>query len=184
MKKQIWMLAALTLAAATHAETAVTKRAVPLQAAAQSDAATLATLEQDTRVEVLARKGAWNQVKAPPGQTGWVRMMSLQYETAPGTAKTESEAANPLGGLTSLLTSGRTENSATVTTGVRGLTEEDLENAEANQKELEKMKKYGIGKEAGQSFAKRSKLAPVAMDYLEAPKPAPAAEPEFQPSGG
>jgi hypothetical protein len=186
MNKRMTMLAALwmggLMAGQAHADMATTIKAVPLQAAAQSDSATLATLEQNARVEVLGRKGAWNQVKAT-GHTGWVRMMSLRLETAPGTPAS-SAPANPLGALTGLLSSGRTENSATVTTGVRGLSEEDLQKAEANQKELEKMKKFGVDKKAGQAFAKRSKLAPAKMDYLPEPQPAATPEPDYSQAGG
>lgn len=176
MKRLTTLFAGLALAGLVHAETALTKRAVPLQAAASADSAVLATLEQDTRVEVLARKGAWNQVKAP-AQTGWVRMMSLKVEGAGGEAKAGSvSGANPLGGLANLLGSGRSDNNATVTTGVRGLSAEDLANAQANEQELEKLKKFSVGKQAGQAFAKRSKLAASSHDYLEAPKPAATQE--------
>lgn len=180
MKRLTLALAGLLAAGMAQAESALTSRAVDLLAEAQSDAATIATLAEHTRVEVLVRKGAWNQVKTAAGQAGWVRMMSLKVETSGSTASAPS--SNPLGGLTSLLSSGRSDNSATVTTGVRGLTEEDLQNAQANPDELEKMRKFGVDKKAGQSFAQRSKLAPMTMEYL--PEPAPVSNPEPNPEGG
>jgi len=167
MKRWILMLAGL-LAAAAHAETALTSRATELQALPQSDAATLATLAENSRVEVLARKGAWSQVKTAGGQTGWVRMLSLKAEGGPQPA-----SANPAGALGSLLGAGRTSNTATVTTGVRGLSEEDLQNAQANPAEVDRMQKYAVDKNAAQAFAQRSKLNAAKIDYL--PEPAPAA---------
>jgi len=167
MKRWILMLAGL-LAAAAHAETALTGRATELQAQPQSDAATLATLPENSRVEVLSRKGAWSQVKTAGGQTGWVRMLSLKAEGG-----AQSPAANPAGALGGLLGAGRTSNTATVTTGVRGLSEEDLQNAQANPAEVDRMQKYAVDKNAAQVFAQRSKLNAAKVDYL--PDPAPTA---------
>lgn len=168
MKTVAMALAGLLAAGAALAESALTNRATALQAQAQSDAATIASLPENTRVEVLARKGAWSQVKAG-GQTGWVRMMSLKPE---GAVQQAPASGNPLGGLGSLLSAGRTSNSATVTTGVRGLGEEDLQNAQANPAELEKMQRYSVDRNTAQAFALRSRLAPAKVDYL--PEPAPA----------
>ena len=170
MKRWILMLAGL-LAGAAHAESALTSRATELQAQPQSDAATVTTLAENTKVEVLTRKGAWSQVKTASGQTGWVRMLSLKPEAGAPPAPAAS-SANPVGALGSLLSAGRTSNTGTVTTGVRGLSEEDLQNAQANPAEVEKMQKFSVDKNAAQSFAQRSKLVPVKVDYF--PEPAPA----------
>lgn len=167
------VLAGLLAAGAAQAETALTSRTTQLQEQAQSDAATLASLPEDTRVEVLGRKGAWSQVKSASGQTGWVRMMNLKPE-AGGAQQAAPASANPLGALGSLLSSGRTSNTATVTTGVRGLSEEDLQNAQANPAEAEKMQKYAVDKDAAQAFAQRNKITPNKVEYL--PEPAQAAQ--------
>ncbi len=173
MKKLAFALAAMLAAGIALAESALTNRATELQAQAQSDSAVIATLSENTRVEVLSRKGAWTQVKTAGGQTGWVRMMSLKPESEGAAQAAPAQAsANPIGALSSLLSSGRTANSATVTTGVRGLSEEDLQNAQANPAELEKMQKFGADKNAAQAFAQRSKLSAANVDYL--PEPAPA----------
>lgn len=188
MKNRMWVLAAalpVALAAgAAHAESALTAREVALQAEAQADAPTLATLAAETKVDVLLRRGAWSQVKTGAGQTGWLRMMSLKAAPNPNAAPTQTASANPLGALGGLLNAGRSDNSATVTTGVRGLSEEDLQNAQANPAELEKMQKFGVDKKAGQAFAQRSKLAPASVEYL--PEPAPQAAPTsvHNPEGG
>lgn len=161
------LLPALLTVSAACAEPAQTTRDTELQAQAQADAATLATLPQNTQVDVLRRSGAWSEIKTATGQTGWVRMLSLKLEGAgavPSVAA--SGTANPIGALGNLLVSGRSSNSATVTTGVRGLTEEDLKNAQANPSELEKMKKFAIGKTAAQTFAQRTKVTPTRIEYL------------------
>lgn len=169
MKRWILMLAGL-LAGAAWAESALTSRSTELQAQPQSDSAVISTLAENTKVEVLARKGAWSQVKTATGQTGWVRMLSLKPETSGQPAAASS--SNPVGALGSLLTAGRTSNTGTVTTGVRGLSEEDLQNAQANPAEVEKMQKFSVDKNAAQSFAQRSKLSPSKVDYLPEATPA------------
>jgi hypothetical protein len=175
------MLGCLT----AKAEPAVTRRAVDLLAQAQSDAALLAALSKDTKVEILARKGAWSQVRTAAGQTGWVRMLSLQGEAQPDAAAPAQAAANPLAGLGTLLSSGRTENTATVTTGVRGLSEEDIQNAQAKPDELEKLKQFTADQKTAQAYAVRSKLTPAKIEYMAAPA-APASPPSNEPgySGG
>jgi hypothetical protein len=164
MKNFSILLMALSLAAAVHAEPAYTTRATDLQAQAQSDAATLVSLPENAKVDVLRRMGAWDEVKTSAGQTGWVRMLNLRFDS--GSSK-GSGAAGTLNALNGLLSTGRTSNTATVTTGARGLDNEDLQNATPNPAELEKMKQYAVTKEAAQSFARRSKLSAVQMDYLQ-----------------
>jgi hypothetical protein len=80
-----------------------------------------------------------------------------------------SSNGNPLGALNNLLSSGRTSNAATVTTGVRGLSEEDLQQAQANPAELDKAQRFMADRNAAQSFAQRSKLSPVKVEYLAEP---------------
>lgn len=171
MKMLTLALAGLMAAGASQAEPALTNRATDLQAQAQSDSATIASLPENTRVEVLGRKGAWTQIKTASGQSGWVRMMNLKPEG--GTQQVPATAANPLGALGSLLSAGRTSNTATVTTGVRGLGEEDLQNAQANPAELEKMQKQRVDKSVAQAFAQRNRLLPVKVEYLPEPAPMP-----------
>jgi hypothetical protein len=177
------MLPLLLATGCAHAEPAQTMRAVELQAQAQSDASTLATLPPNTKVDVLRRSGAWSEIKTASGQTGWVRMFSLKLEpgaTAPTGGTTSSGAANPIGALGNLLASGRSTNTATVTTGVRGLSEEDLKNAQANPAELGKMQKFATDKAAAQAFAQHNKLTPAKVDYLPEPAPVRTESPRME----
>lgn len=170
MKRLPLAFAALLTAGAAHAESALTSRATELQAQAQSDAASIVSLPENTRVDVLVRKGAWSQVKTAAGQSGWVRMLALKPEGAATAAPASGSAgSNPLGALNNLLSSGRTSNSATVTTGVRGLSEEDLQQAQANPAELDKAQRFVADRNAAQSFAQRNKLSPLKVDYLAEP---------------
>jgi hypothetical protein len=53
----------------------------------------------------------------------------------------------------------------TVTTGVRGLDAEQINNAQPNAAELGKMASFAATKEASSSFAKRAKLQARQVDY-------------------
>ena len=150
-------------AAAAHAEPALTTRATDLMAQAQADAAKVASLPENTKVDILRRVGAWSEVKTSAGQ-GWVRMLSLKPESA-GAAATGSGGSG-LGSMISGLT-GRTSNSATVTTGVKGLNKEDIANANSNPEEFKKMQKYAVSKDAGRTFAQRTKLSANSVEYLK-----------------
>jgi hypothetical protein len=183
MKKHVLTVTMWLVAGHTLAEPARTVRPSALQAQSHSDAVTLATLPENTRVDVLRRTGAWSEVKTTTGQSGWVRMLNLRFEGGVAQrAGNERSATNPVGALTGLLSSGRASGAATVTTGVRGLTEEDLQNARANPAELKKMQKFAVERHTAQAFGQRSKLAPAQIEYLT--EPAPLQQTTFSATGG
>ncbi|MGZ3238305.1 MAG: hypothetical protein ACXWIN_09045 [Burkholderiaceae bacterium] len=165
MKSSSFLFIALCATAMAHAESALTVRATDLQAQGQSDAATLTTLPENTKVDVLRRVGAWDEVKTSAGQTGWVRMLNLRFDV--NNAAKANGTAGSLNALSGLMSTGRTSNTATVTTGVRGLTEEDLKNANANPAELEKMQRFATDKAAAERFAQRTKLVAAKVEYLQ-----------------
>jgi hypothetical protein len=191
MNKLNWVMAGLLLAGFAQAQTqtptqtrtapqaqaqaamALTSRSTELHAQPQSDSASIATLDVNTRLEVLSRKGAWSEVRTAAGQVGWVRMMGLSAEAGAAPAA----SGNPLAGLGSLLSSGRNDNAATVTTGVRGLSAEDVQNAQANPAELQQMQKFAADRNTANAFGKRARLAPATLDYLPAPASSPAMQP-------
>ena len=147
--------------ALVQAETARVKQAAELHADSQSDSATLASLPDGAAVEVLQRRGAWTQVKAS-GQTGWVRMMSLRFDSASG-APAGSNPGNAIAQLGSL---GRKSNSGTETNAVRDINEEDLRNAQPNPVAFQKMQQFATDKNAAQTFARKAKLNASQVAYL------------------
>jgi len=169
-RKTMLVLAGLLAAGIVQAEPALTGRATELMAQAQSDAAVVASLPENTRVEVLGRKGAWSEVRTASGQSGWLRMAMLK----PTNAAAAPSSSNAIGTLQNLLSSGRTSNTATVTTGVRGLSEKDLQNAQANPAELEKMQQFAVDRRTAAGFAQRNRLVPQSLEELPAPTAAPA----------
>jgi hypothetical protein len=143
------------------ADPAVTVRSTELKAQPMSDAATIATLPEKTKIETLKRQGAWIQVKSIEGKTGWVRMLSVRL------GDSEAPKSDGLGGL---LSKRNASSSGTVTTGVRGLSEEEITATHPNPSEVEKMESFTVNKSQGQKFAASGKLKSQNVDYLVSPK--------------
>ncbi len=146
-------------------EQAFTNRSTDLRERGSSDARAVATLPENTPVTVLARAGGWTRVEAS-GKSGWVNVFHLRFPATIESSKSSGGGSNPLSGLTSFLGGGRqTEKRATIaTTGIRGLSPEDLKNAEPDAAALAKAQTYRADKPAAERFAREGKLATVSVD--------------------
>jgi hypothetical protein len=154
----------LCLAPAAWAqEQAFTNRSTELKDKAAESARTLATLPENTEVKVIARGGAWTNVQAG-GQAGWVRVFHLRFP-AVVTSSSSSSSGGFLGGLTGMLGGGQGSKQATIaTTGIRGLSPEDLQNASPDPQALATMKGYRCDKPAAERFAHDGKLVAQNVD--------------------
>ena len=142
------------------AEPATVIRATDLKKEPATDSATVAALAENTAVEVLERKSGWTRVKAAGGE-GWVRMLALRYK--PGTAKAGDSGAKEIYNVA------RTGSSGTqTTTGVRGLSAEQIGNAQPNLGELNKLKEFAADRGAASGFAAEGGLSAKPVEY---PKP-------------
>lgn len=145
------------------AEIAYVVRPTEMKQEPLTDATTLASLSEKSPVEILQRQGGWARVKSPSA-SGWVRLLSLRFNPASG------EGQKGDSGIKSLFNVALTGSSGTVVaTGVRGLSEEDLKNAQPNPQELKKMRSYAVGKSEAQEFSKVAKLVPQRIDFVPAP---------------
>ena len=150
------LLALLLLPLFCHAEPATLVRAAELKSEPATDAATLATLPENASVESLERKGGWTRIKAGNAE-GWVKMLALRYGDSGKRGDT---------GLAQLFNVARTGSSGTqVTTGVRGLDEEQLARAQPNAAELAKLNRFAVEREAAGNFAAQGKLSATSVDY-------------------
>lgn len=168
MKKALIILVfawiAPTLTPALAAEGGYTARATELKQEPFIDAPTLGKLPVKSRVEILGRRGGWLKVKADGGE-GWLRMLSLRMDPR---AEPEGGRKGDLG-IGSLVNVARTGSSgATVTTGVRGLSEEDLKNAQPKPEEMKKLQTFAADKAQAEMFAGEAKLIPQRIDYMAA----------------
>jgi hypothetical protein len=125
------------------------------------DAKMVGSLTAGDKVEILGKQGGWLQVKGTKG-SGWVHMLSVRRgEARKGTV----DAAGVLG-----LASGRAGTGRVVaTTGIRGLSEEDLKAARYDEAELKKDEAYGVTQAEARKFAAQGKLVARKVEYL--PKP-------------
>lgn len=163
MKRIFVCLLVCCLPLLTYADqTAYTVRSTELRQKPYSDAASIATLAEKTSVSVLQRQGGWNKISSSQGE-GWVKMLDLRA----------SDAATKKGdtGLGSLFNIGRSGSSGTtVATGVRGLSEEDLKNAQPNPAELAKLQNFAANKAQAEKFARSGKLKTQTLDFVPAPQ--------------
>jgi hypothetical protein len=126
-----------------------------------NDAQTLTTLLPRSRVEVLSRQGSWTQVKSDT-RSGWVKMLSLQLEKS---GQSNKRSDNGLGALFNVASTGR--SGSTVTTGVRGLSEEQLKNSKPDPQALQAAKRYAVNRTEAQRYAADGKLQAQSIDYLD-----------------
>lgn len=162
------LLLALLAAAALPAlaqEQAFTNRATELRERASSEARVLAPLPAETPVKVLARSSGWTQVQAGQ-QTGWVRVFHLRF---PASVEASSSSGGALGGLSSMLGFGRpkTQEAKIATIGIRGLSQEDLQNANPNPEAVRRMQSYRADRAAAERFAREAKLAAAQVAYVD-----------------
>jgi hypothetical protein len=136
-------------------------KADDLKAEPFRDAKTVGSLTPGDNVEILEKQGGWFQVKSAKG-SGWVRMLSIRRGEA---RKGSGDAAGVLG-----LASGRAGTGHVVaTTGIRGLSEEELKAAKYNETELKKAESFTVTEAEARRFAAEGKLVARKVKYLSAP---------------
>jgi len=107
----VLVAAALAAAIACAAQSGVVLRNEELRREPFIDAAVLALVPKDARVEVLREQGAWSLVKSA-GKQGWVRSLSLRLGTA---------ASSQSSGLLALESGRSGSGNAIATLGIRGV---------------------------------------------------------------
>lgn len=157
----LFLLAVGSAAIGASSDVGQTIRSVELKDQPNADAASLATLPEKTHVEILKRQGAWLQVKAASG-SGWLRMLTIRGEGGPDA---KSSGGGGLKALGSLVTTG-SSGTAPVATGVRGLSAEDLANAQENPAELAKLQSMAADAAQARSFAGQAQLKVQTIAYL------------------
>ena len=144
------------LALAGEAGTALktdTLRAEPF-----ADAKSVGSLTKNDVVGIVNKKGAWLQVKSKKS-TGWVRLLSVKRGGA--------TKSNQVGGLASVA-SGRAGTGKVVsTTGIRGLSAEELKAAQFNEAEMKKLESYELTSNDGKQFASSGGLTIAPIAYLK-----------------
>ena len=149
----------LLLPALALAETGTVLKDDALRAEPFADARSTGNLKRNDAVEILEKKGAWLRVKSGK-QSGWVLLLSVRR----GSATQGNEAAGVLG-----LASGRAGTGQVVsTTGVRGLSAEELKAASFNEAEVQKMESYSVSADQARQVAGDGGLKNRKLDDLGA----------------
>lgn len=147
-------LAAPILVLAGESGTAI--KADVLRAEPFADAKTDGNLNKNDAVDILGKKGAWLQVKSKSA-SGWVRILSVKRG---GTSTS--------GGSIADIASGRAGTGKVVsTTGIRGLSAEELKAAKFNEYEMKKMDSYAVNASDAQKFALAGGLTSTQLSYLK-----------------
>ena len=162
MKYLVKIAIIIALGANIHAlagDSATAIKIDSLRAEPFADAKTVGSLNKNESIEILSKKGAWLQVKSKKS-TGWVRLLSVKRGGASSSGSSIADVA-----------SGRTGTGKVVaTTGIRGLSAEELKTAKFNEVEMKKMESHTLIPSDGQSFASAGGLNATKMTYLPGAK--------------
>jgi hypothetical protein len=153
---------ALCIAAAAAAEDGAVIRADELKATPFIDGATAMKVPANQPVTIVGRKGGWVQVQVN-GQTGWLRMLNVRL--AAGSSPAQGQASVRSASLLRTGSSGRT-----VTTGIKGLGEEDLKNASPDPAQLAALAALAVPSTEASANAQASGLVEQRVDYLDQKK--------------
>jgi hypothetical protein len=148
------------------AETGTLRTQADLFAAPYRDAKLVTQLNTNTRVNVLERRGAWIRVTtADAQQSGWVRLHQVRVGEGAGQKASGAEGASM---LRNVAQTGRSGSQGIVaTTGVRGLSEDQLKNAQPNPQAVQSLDQYRASPDAARRLAVNAKLkSNVGIDFL------------------
>ena len=154
------LLASTVFSALAVAESGSLLKDDVLRARPFGDAEIIANLNAQDKVEVSLRKGAWANIQTPAGKSGWIRVLNIRT----GSGKKAGDSG--IGAIASLFKTGSSGN--TVSTGVKGLSEEQLKNAQPNPEEARRLNSYKNSEAEARRFAKQGKLSAQQVDYLPA----------------
>jgi hypothetical protein len=148
------ILASPILALAGESGTAI--KADVLRAEPFADAKTAGNLNKNDSVYILGKKGAWLQVKSKSA-SGWVRILSVKRGGASASGSSIADIA-----------SGRSSTGKVAsTTGIRGLSADELKAAKFNEDEMKKMESHAVSASDAQSFASAGGLTSTQLAYLK-----------------
>lgn len=140
-------------------------RSSELKAQPFSDATSLATLTENQRIDVLSRKASWMEVRAE-NNTGWVKMLTLRFDTTGGKEAGGNAIGDTAKSLFSLIKTG--SSGTTSTTGARGLSKENFNALVPNPEAFEKMKSLAASGQDALQFAQKERLQAQELAHVKA----------------
>ena len=171
----IALLFLLCLSSVASAEPATVVTDATLYQTPSIRAVKLKQLASGTAVDFIKQVGSWKQVALAQGRTtGWVRSYQVRMGEI-SVERSSTESGGFFGALASLsrkasglFSSDRKEYSyqRTATIGVRGLSEEQIRNAQPDYAELEKLESFRENKKIIQQFASSGHLQTRKVNHL------------------
>jgi uncharacterized protein YgiM (DUF1202 family) len=161
------LLTGASIAALAQDAQVVTNRATDVRAMPDETASVVQSLRAETPVQVLQRRGRWNQIKVG-NSTGWVLMFHLRG----GATVVEADRTTGGGffaGFNRLLSGDGNrgnQRAQSATLGIRGFSKEDVARAELNPAELERLKRFQATPADAQNLARQGRLAFRSVAYL------------------
>lgn len=144
------------------AESGTVLKDTSLRSEPTNSAGEVAKLKAKQTIEITARQGAWAGVKTGTGEEGWARILAL---------RTGSGAASAGAGADQLASVFRTGSSgSTVSTGVKGLSADQLMSASPNYSDVDLLDTYATTTGDASSFASQGPLAAKKVAYLPEPR--------------
>jgi hypothetical protein len=134
-------------------------KADSLRSEPYADAKTTGSFARGENLEILSKKGAWLQVKTAKS-SGWVRLFSVK-RSANG-----ASGANQISGVLGIASGRAGTGQVLATTGVRGLSEEELKNAKFNEVEVSLLESHSQSAEQSRQFASKGGLKAIPFTYL------------------
>lgn len=154
----LWFAAMLLVPAAQAeaAEKGVIIRTGELLSRPFIDSAKTGPVTANQPVTILERRGGWTNVDSN-GKAGWVRTLNIRLQAGePSTGGT---------GLTAALRTG--SSGRTVTTGIKGLDEDDIRNASPNPAQVEQLSALAVSPAEARQSAAQNNLKEQNVAYLK-----------------
>jgi uncharacterized protein YgiM (DUF1202 family) len=140
------------------AQTGTINKNVDLKSEPSLQANTVSKLSAGDNVTIIKRQGGWYQINADKN-TGWIDMLTVRMTTSASKSND-----NGLGNLVGLVTGSGT--TTTVATGVRGIDEVDLQNAQPDTTALHRMESYHVSGANARQFAQQGGLTARTYTYI------------------
>lgn len=154
----------LAWSAALAQETGTALKPDQIKAEPFKDAQTVGQIAKGDRVEILARQAGWVRVQAG-GKQGWVRMLSVRRGQAAG-----ADIGKEVGGIASIATGRAGTGQVVSSTGVRGLSEEELKGAKFDEAEVRRAESTAVPATEAKTFAAQAGLTPQQLAFLPDPR--------------
>lgn len=143
-------LALLLMPLAVLADSGSIIRTTQMVESPSAGARPVTTLYGDARVEILERDGGWYQVKEQDnGRIGWVRLTTVRLGE-----QTAEESESGFWGSLFSFTGRSSSRTATATTGIRGLGEDDIAGAVPNQRAVYELDNFYVQPADAEQFAR------------------------------